>query len=122
MTPFELDLLKTFWPWLWSGGLFLGGLYVRTVSRQVYCQIADLSSKLDRFGTDLKTAEQEISETREETRHRLDVLIGKTDTRVSRIEAVCETQHGIMYNRRSTDQRAVNWAQESDVVGSSVKR
>lgn len=122
MTPFELELLKALWPWLWTGMLAVGGLYARTLIQHVYGQLHDLAATLHKFGADLKQAEQEIRETREETRHRLDRLIGESDTRISRIEAVCETQHGVLHNRRAGDARPINWAQDSDVAGDRIKR
>lgn len=121
MTPFELELLKALWPWLWTGMLAIGGLYARTLIQHVYGQLSDLAATLQKFGSDLKQAEQEIRETREETRHRLDRLIGESDTRISRIEAVCET-HGRLHNRRTGDSRQINWAQDSDVAGDPIKR
>lgn len=125
MTPFELDLLTTVWPWLWTVmvGLvgFLVTLYVRTFILHLDTRLSNLSETLQKFGDDLKKAEQQITSSREETRHRLDRLIGDSDARIGRIEAVCETQHGIAMNRRASD-RQINWAHESDVSGDRVKR
>ncbi len=125
MTPMELELLKTAWPWIWSGRLVL----CSTLLAGAWMYLKSLNSKLEGickalsgFSNDVTRIEKEMIENRSETRHRLDRLIGESDARISRIEAVCATQHGInmgSMNRRSTDTHTVNWAQDSDIRGNA---
>lgn len=111
MTPFELDLLRTVWPYLWTGILSAGAWFLRSQS----ARLDKICEAMNAFNDDVSRIEKAMSEDRSETRHRLDRLIGDADARIGRIEAVCELQHSLA--RRSTDQRPVNWAHDSNING-----
>ncbi len=113
MTPFEIELLKTAWPWVWAALLGGSGFYLKSLSKQ----LSAIVESLNRFKEDVVRIEKEMAADRLENRHRIDRLIGDSDTRISRIEAVCETKHGINPNRRSSDPRPIHWAHDSDIAG-----
>lgn len=113
MTQFEIDLLKTVWPYIWTGILGAGAWFLRSQS----ARLDKICEAMNAFNDDVQRIEKSMSEDRSETRHRLDRLIGDADARIGKIEAVCELQHGISLARRSTDQRPVNWAHDSNING-----
>lgn len=113
MTTFELELLKTAWPYIWTGMLGIAGWFIRSQATR----LDKICESLGKFSQDVSRIEKEMASDRAENRHRIDRLIGDSDTRITRIEAVCETQHGITVNRRSTDSQPIHWAQTSDVSG-----
>lgn len=117
MTPFELELLKTAWPWVWAALLGGAGFYLKALNRQ----IGSIVDSMKQFREDVVRIEKEIAADRMENRHRIDRLIGDSDTRLSRIEAVCETQHGLNFNRRAGDPKPVHWARDSDVSGNTIR-
>ena len=113
MTQFEIDLLKTLWPYIWTGILGAGAWFLRSQSSR----LDKICEAMNAFNDDVERIEKAMAEDRSETRHRLDRLIGDSDARIGRIEAVCETQHGVSPNRRATDLRPINWAHDSDIRG-----
>ena len=113
MTPFENELLKTLWPYIWTGILGSGAWFLRSQSER----LSSIAKALHEFGVELARVEKQMAEDRADNRHRLDRLIGDSDARIGRIEAVCETQHGVSPNRRATDLRPINWAHDSDIRG-----
>ena len=117
MTPMEMELLKTAWPWIWSAMLAGAGLYLRSLNGQ----LTKICDSLRDFSKDVARIEKEMAEDRASTRHRLDRLVGEADTRITRIEAVCEAQHGISMNRRAGDAKTINWAHDSDISGDKLR-
>lgn len=117
MTPFELDLLRTVWPYLWTGILGAGTWFLKAQN----ARLDAISKALSDFSAELARVEKQLMETRADHQHRIDKLIGDADARISRIEAVCETQHDQVLRRRSTDARPVHWAQTSDINGNKLK-
>lgn len=117
MTPFETELLKTLWPYLWTSILGAGAWFLRTQN----ARLESIAKALREFGIELSRVEKQMLDDRSEARHRIDRLIGESDARIGRIEAVCETQHGSVLGRRSGDARVINWAHDSDVNGNSGK-
>lgn len=117
MTPFEIELLRTVWPYLWTGILGAGAWFLRAQN----ARLESISKALYEFGVELARVERQMLEDRAEHRHRIDRLIGEADSRIGRIEAVCETQHGQVLNRRSGDARAINWAHDSNIDGTAGK-
>lgn len=113
MTPFETDLLRTIWPYLWTGILLACGGFLRAQN----ARLESIAKTLAEFGADLRETEKQILKDRAEQQHRLDRVIGDTDVRLSRIEATCDAQHA-QPARRASDSRPVNWAHDSDVRGS----
>lgn len=113
MTPFELELVKTAWPWVWAALLSGAGFYLRSLNKQ----LASIGDALTQFRADVAKVEKDLTADRLETRHRIDRLIGDSDARLSRIEAVCEVQHGLSPNRRAGDPKPINWAYTSDISG-----
>ena len=112
MTPFETELLKTLWPYLWTGILGAGAWFLRTQN----ARLESIAKALHEFGVELARVEKQMLDDRAESRHRIDRLIGESDARIGRIEAVCETQHGVP-SRRSGDSRTIHWAHDSDING-----
>jgi hypothetical protein len=113
MTPLEKELLETAWPYVWTGMLAVAGWFLRSQAKR----LETICDSLREFSKDVARIEKEMAEDRAGNRHRIDRLIGESDARIGRIEAVCETQHGIALNRRSTDTRPISWAHESDISG-----
>lgn len=117
MTPFELELLRTVWPYVWTAILGAGTWFLRAQN----ARLEAISKTLGEFGAELARVEKQMLADRAEHQHRIDRVIGDADARISRIEAVCETQHGQALNRRSGDIRPINWAHDSDVAGNIGK-
>jgi hypothetical protein len=118
MTPFEIELLKTAWPYLWTGMLGVAGWFIRNQANR----LGAISASLNTFAEDVDRIEKEMLVDRAENRHRLDRLIAASDVRLSRIETGCEAQHGIVtLGRRSTDAIKQNWAHDSDISGCPKK-
>lgn len=117
MTPFEIELLKTIWPYVWTGILGAGAWFLRTQNTR----LESIDKTLHEFGIELSRVEKQMLDDRSDARHRIDRLIGESDARIGRIEAVCETQHGSVLSRRSGDVRPINWAHDSDVIGNGGK-
>lgn len=115
MTPLERELLETAWPYVWTGMLGVAGIFIRAQAKRLDAICAALKA----FQGDVVRIEKAMAEDRAANRHRIDVLIGSSDARISRIEAVCDAQHGTGRNRRSTDTNNIHWAQASDVQGNS---
>jgi hypothetical protein len=115
MTPFEKELLETAWPYVWTGMLAVAGIFLRSQSKR----LDSICASLKQFQDDVVRIEKAMAEDRSANRHRIDVLIGSSDSRISRIEAVCDAQHGTGRNRRATDSHNIHWAQASDVQGSN---
>lgn len=119
MTPFESELLQTAWPLLSSalGGIAvaLGGValsYLKTLSKSQSDISASISSMKERM-TDVEVQiKTDLAEFKQQVQHRIDRVIGHTDTRMGNMETKCSMQHGMPLRRRSED-----WAQESDVSG-----
>lgn len=109
MTPFETDLLKTVWPYIWTGIMGAGAWFLRSQSER----LESISKSLHEFGVELARVEKQMIDDRSEARHRIDRLIGESDARIGRIEAVCQARH----NRRSGDPHEINWAHDSDIKG-----
>lgn len=112
MTPFELELFKTFWPWMWTGMLGAAGIYLKASS----AKLTRICAAMDAFAKDVNRIEKEMLETKGATQHKLDTLIGATNTRLSTIETVCQAQHGVQFKRRAEDNVGA-WAQTSDIQG-----
>lgn len=117
MTPFELDLLRTVWPYVWTGLLGAGTWFLRMQN----ARLEAISKTLSEFGAELTRVERQMLETRADHQHRIDKIIGDADARISRIEAVCETQHGQLSSRRASDTRSIHWARDSDINGNIAK-
>lgn len=117
MTPFEVELLKSLWPYIWTGILGAGAWFLRTQN----ARLEAISKSLHEFGIELARVEKQMLDDRADARHRLDRLIGESEARLARIEAVCDTQHGTGFGRRSGDPRPIHWAHDSDVTGNSGK-
>ena len=113
MTPLEKELLETAWPYVWTGMLGVAGFFLRSLSKR----LDSITVALSKFKDDVIRIEKDMAADRADNRHRIDRLIGDSDSRIGRIEAVCETQHGFELRRRSTDTRPINWAHESDISG-----
>lgn len=117
MTPFEIELLKAVWPAIWTAIMASGAWFLRTQNNR----LDSIAKALHEFGIELARIEKQMLEDRAENRHRVDRLIGESDARIGRIEAVWETQYGATPGRRSGDYRPINWAHDSDVSGDAVK-
>jgi isopentenyldiphosphate isomerase len=117
MTPFEIELLKAVWPAIWTAIMASGAWFLRTQNNR----LDSIAKALHEFGIELARIEKQMLEDRSENRHRVDRLIGESDARIGRIEAVCETHHGAAPGRRSGDYRPINWAHDSDVSGDAGK-
>lgn len=115
MTPFEIDLLKTAWPYIWTGILSAGAWFLRSQS----ARLDKICVAMNAFNSDVSRIEADLQAQRADTMHRLDTLIGAVNSRVGKIETVCEMQHGINL-RRSGDRAAAAWAQTSDFKGPGV--
>lgn len=113
MTPLEVELLKTLWPYVWTGILGASAWFLKTQN----ARLESIAKALHEFGIELGRVEKQMLDDRAEARHRIDRLIGESDARIGRIEAVCETQHGAAPGRRAGDYRPINWAHDSDVSG-----
>ncbi|MBL8254669.1 MAG: hypothetical protein JNJ76_13830 [Candidatus Competibacter sp.] len=113
MTPFEIDLLRTVWPYLWTLIIGSGTWFLRAQNRR----LESIATTLAEFGAELRRVEKQMLEEKANLQHRLDRVIGDADARFSGIEATCEAQHGQLF-RRASDSRPVNWAHDSDVRGS----
>lgn len=116
MTPLEVELLKTIWPYLWTGILGAAAWFLKAQN----ARLESIAKDLHTFGVDLTRVEKQMLDDRAENRHRIDRLIGESDARIGRIEAVCATQHGGSMSRRSGDSRPIHWAHDSDISGGSV--
>lgn len=114
MTPLEMELLKTAWPWIWSAMLAGAGLYLRSLNGQ----LSKICESLREFSRDVARIEKEMMETKGATQHKLDTIIGATNARLSTIETICQAQHGVQFKRRADDHKN-EWAQTSDVAGNS---
>jgi len=119
MTPLERELLETAWPYIWTGMLTGITLFIKSKAKEQATRLDSICSSLKAFQDDIVRIEKAMASDRAENRHRIDVLIGASDARISRIEAVCDSQHGTGQNRRATDKASIHWAQASDVQGSS---
>ena len=113
MTPIEVELLKTLWPYVWTGILGASTWFLKTQN----ARLKSIAKSLHEFSIELARVEKQMLDDRAEARHRIDRLIGESDARIGRVEAVCETQHGAAPGRRSGDYRHINWAHDSDVLG-----
>lgn len=117
MTTFEVDLIRTVWPYAWTLILSAGAWFLRAQSSR----LDGISDTLKKFGEELRRVEMEMVKDRSDHRHRIDKLIGDADSRISRIEAVCETHHVQVVNRRDTQtSRPIYWAHDSDISGNST--
>jgi hypothetical protein len=113
MSPLEKELVETAFPYLWTGMLAVAGWFIRCQAKR----LESICESLRQFARDISRIEKEMADDRAENRHRVDRLIGESDARIGRIEAVCETQHGINLSRRATDSRPIHWAHDSDIAG-----
>ena len=83
MTQFELDLLRTVWPYIWTGILGAGAWFLRS---QKHAPGQNMRA-MNAFNDDVSRIEKAMVEDRAETRHRLDRLIGDADARIGKIES-----------------------------------
>jgi hypothetical protein len=117
MTPFESELLQTAWPVLSSVLSGFAVWYLKTLTKS----LESLSQSLDSLRDNMAKVEGEIktdlAQFKLNSQHRIDQLVGGTNSRLGNIETKCSMQHGVTFRRRSTDV-ADDWAQQSDVNGS----
>jgi hypothetical protein len=132
MTPFEMELLKISAPWLAGILATCGGVAITVVKlymTSIVNRIGDISTSVQTIGAHMHEMEgkirEELSAIRLSTQHRDDVMAGNLASRIEGIERVCETQHGILMNRRTQvdDRRrpSAEWAQNSDISGIKTK-
>ena len=115
MSPFEIELLKTLWPYVWTGMLGVAGWFLRSQANR----LDSICKSMGEFAEDVDRIEKQMIEDRAENRHRLDRVIGASDARISRIEAGFEVSRGdLILGRRATDARG-NWAHDSDISGTA---
>jgi hypothetical protein len=119
LTPLELELLESAWPYIWTGMLAGITMFIKSKAKEQNARLDSICDSLKLFQKDVVRIETAMAADRADNRHRIDVLIGSSDARISRIEAICDTQHGTSMNRRSTDVHPIHWAQASDVQGSN---
>lgn len=127
MSPFEQQLLLTAWPWVWGAFLSAGSAALGLATwylKAINGKLSSVNSSVKELQEHITTVEQQITadltEYKARTQHRLDRIIGAIDSRVGRIETVCEMQHGAVLRRRSTDIADNNWAQNSDISGEKL--
>ncbi len=120
MTPFELELLKSAWPFLSTTLTGLALWYLRSVNKSLDslgASIGALKENINKVEKDITT---DLADFKAKSQHRFDRLLGEAESRIGKIEAVCELQHGLQLRRRSSD-RPINWAQDSDVAGDPTR-
>lgn len=121
MTPFEMDLLKASWPFL---SMIMTGIavwYLKSVSKALSTLSLSIGDLKDRIAKVEKDITSDLTDFKAKSQHRFDRLLGESESRLGKIETVCELQHGIMLKRRSSDHSG-DWAQESDVSGDKLRK
>lgn len=114
MTPFESELLKSAWPYLWTAILAAVSWFLKTQNQRLEAMQIDLHKLCEAR----ERLERQLIEDRADTRHRIDRLIGDCDARITRIEAICEASTcKDRPSRRAGDLKPINWAHDSDVFG-----
>ncbi len=117
MTPLEVELLKTIWPYVWTGILGAAAWLMKSQN----ARLASIDDALHSFGGELSRVEKQMLEDRSVARQRIDRLIGEIDARVVRLEAVSEMQHESSVGRRRANDKPLSWEHESDVLGKSTR-
>jgi hypothetical protein len=120
MTPFESSLLEASWPFLSSAIGLVAVWYLKTLAKTMEGLAESMASMKDHVAQVEGEIKTDLLEYKRESQHRVDQLIGRTDSRLGKIETVCSMQHGVTFRRRSTDVDP-DWSQNSDISGSSAK-
>ena len=115
MTQLESELLRSFWPYLWTAIMASVSWFLKTQNQRMEAMKIDLHKLCEAR----ESLEKQMIEDRAATRHRIDRLIGDCDARITRIEAICDSSTCKSGNppRRSGDTKPVHWAHDSDVFG-----
>ena len=121
MTPFEKELLETAWPYIWTGMITGITLFIKSKAKEQATRLASICSSLKAFQEDVVRIEKAMATDRADKQHRLDVLIGESNARLSALEAGCDLLHGSGRNRRASDKHDVHWAQASDIKGDKTR-
>lgn len=117
MTPLEVELLKTIWPYVWTGILGAAAWLMKSQN----ARLESIDGALHSFGIELSRVEKQMLEDRSIARQRIDRLIGELDSRVVRLESIAEMQHEASGGRRHTVTKPISWEHESDILGKSMK-
>lgn len=120
MTPFEVDLLKASWPFLSMAMTGVAVWYLKSVNKNLASLSNSISDLKDHIAQVEKDITADLSDFKAKSQHRFDRLLGEAESRIGKIETVCELQHGLQLRRRRSD-RQVNWAQDSDVAGDKLR-
>jgi len=119
MTPLETELIMLSWPAASVAIGVLGRYWFRSQVNRLDAMAANQKEMVSQ----ISKIREDIDEDRANNQHRIDRLIGMVNARVSRIEGVCEVQHGVKMARRREDKNLDNWAYDSDIsnAGSGKK-
>lgn len=116
MTPFESQLVEVAWPVV-SSSIGVGVVwYLKTLSKTMSALAASMASMKDHVSKVESEIKLDLLEYKRQNQHLMDQWVGRTDSRVGKIETVCSMQHGVTFRRRSTDVDP-DWAQNSDISG-----
>lgn len=115
MTPFESNLLEASWPVLSSAIGLVAVWYLKTLSKTISGLAESMTAMKEHVAKVEVEIKTDLLEYKREIQHRMDQLIGRTDSRIGKVETVCSMQHGVTFRRRSTDES--DWAQNSDISG-----
>lgn len=120
MTPFELQLLQTAWPYVWmliSVALPAGAGYFL---RQQASRLTALTTAVQNLSEEIAKIDKQMALDRAAIRERMFKMAGQMGQRIAVLETQNDIQHPDGPRRRATDpKQELRWDVDSD-VGSGI--
>ena len=120
LTPLQLELMALGVTYVLPALLAALGTLIAAWWTSQTRRLDALARATASLGADVDSVKTSISEIKAETTHRFDRLVGDVNVRLTRVESVCQMQHGINFVRPLQPLNG-DWGHNSDVRGDSVK-
>jgi len=114
MTPFELQLLQTAWPWIWGSISLALPAAVGYYMRQQAKQLAGLAGSVASIGAKFAELEKQLIEDHAILRQKMLKMDSEHKERITALETENRLHHPGGMFRRSSDQRP-KWDEDSDL-------
>lgn len=120
LTPLQLELMALGVTYVLPALLAALGTLIAAWWTSQNRRLDALARATASLGADVDSVKTSISEIQIETTHRFDRLVGDVNVRLTRVESVCQMQHGINFVRPLQPFNG-DWGHNSDVRGDSVR-